>query len=107
MGPGEFPAEFVNIDGFKIFRLFLVGEFASGNELPDVVVFIQRDDRAVHPAFKFGDEGKAGIGVAEQGVNNGVFKNQVFSFYPCNIPLTYSYRNFYFDGGCSIRLSPI
>ena len=24
MGPGEFPAEFVNIDGFKIFRLFFL-----------------------------------------------------------------------------------
>lgn len=45
--------------------------------MPDVVVFIQRDDRAVHPAFKFGDEGKAGIRMVEQGVNNGVFKNQV------------------------------
>ena len=45
--------------------------------MPDVVVFIQSDDRAVHPAFKFGDESKAGVGMAEQGINNGVFKNQV------------------------------
>lgn len=40
----------------------------------DVVVFIQRDDSAVHPAFKFGDEGQAGVGMVEQGVNDGVFK---------------------------------